>query len=263
MYKSFSAYRNLIIFLILLSTMTCLFAVATSQINYRLLKEVPVLCYHQVRNYTAKDGAYTKSITVTPETFARHMKILADSGYTTILPDDLYAFYNNGINLPSKPVMISFDDNTVSQYENALPVLNKYGFKAAFFIMTVSIGRPGYMSREQMKQLYTEGHSLGIHTWDHHKVTQYSADDWKIQLDEPIKTIEGIIGETAPYFAYPYGVWNKEAIPELRKRGIKLAFILHTNRDENNPLFTVRRLMVGGSWSAHYLHSQMKSTFPE
>jgi peptidoglycan/xylan/chitin deacetylase (PgdA/CDA1 family) len=263
MYKNFPTYRNLIIYSILLGTMLCLFTVATSQINYRLLKEVPVLCYHQVRDYTAKDGAYTKSITVTPETFARHMKMLADSGFTTILPDDLFAFYERGIVLPSRPVIISFDDNTVSQFENALPVLNKFGFKAAFFIMTVSIGRPGYMSREQMKQLHQEGHILGIHTWDHHKVTQYTTEDWKIQLDNPMKTIEEITGEAARYFAYPHGVWNKDAIPQLGERGMRLAFILHTRRDENNPMFTVRRLMVGGSWPAHYLYSNLKATFPE
>lgn len=263
MFKNKSKYRIVIIFSVLLSTLLCWFTQAAGQINYRLEKEVPVLCYHMVRNYTAKDGAYTKAITVTPEVFAQHMKILADSGYTTILPDDLYAFYNRGVNLPPKPVMISFDDNTISQFESALPVLNKHGFKAAFFIMTVSIDRPGYMSRAQMKQLHLEGHSIGIHTWDHHKVTQYTTDDWKIQLDNPMKTLEGITGEPARYFAYPHGVWNKDAIPQLGQRAIQLAFILHTKRDDNNPLFTVRRLMVSGSWSANYLYSHMKATFPE
>jgi peptidoglycan/xylan/chitin deacetylase (PgdA/CDA1 family) len=243
--------------------MLCWFSEVAGQINYRLEKEVPVLCYHMIRNYTTKDGAYTKAITITPERFSEHMKILADSGYTTILPDDLYAFYTLGTELPAKPVIISFDDNTLSQYEHALPVLNKHGFKAVFFIMTVSIGRPGYMNREQMKQLHQEGHNLGIHTWDHHKVTLYSNDDWKIQLDEPMKTLEGITGETARYFAYPHGVWNKDAIPYLRKRGIRMAFILHTQRDASNPLFTVRRLMVGGSWPANYLYRNILSTFPE
>jgi len=59
--------------------------------------------------------------------------MLADSGYHAILPDQLYAYLTTGASLPSKPVMITFDDGDLDQYETALPELDKYGFKASFF----------------------------------------------------------------------------------------------------------------------------------
>ena len=72
-------------------------------------KEVPVLCYHHIRNFTA--GGRLIGYEVTPTAFAAHMKALADSGYKTILPDDLYEYLIHGKSLPAKPVMITFDDN--------------------------------------------------------------------------------------------------------------------------------------------------------
>lgn len=224
-------------------------------------KDIPVLCYHQIRNYTTADGANARAITVTPERFATQMKMLADNGYITILPDDLHAYYTQEKKLPPKPVIITFDDNTVSQYTQALPVLNRYGFKAVFFVMTVSIGKAGYMTRTQLKQLHDEGHVLGLHTWDHHKVTKYTDADWKTQLDQPMKTLQQVTGVEPHYFAYPYGVWDAASHVQLEKRGIRLAFILMNSRDEKRPLLTVRRLMVAGSTSADGLKRSMEEKF--
>lgn len=236
-------------------------AFSIAQINERIKQEVPVLCYHQVRHYTPADGREARGITVTPENFTAQMKMLADKGFQTILPNDLYAFYTTGKALPPKPVIISFDDNTASQFIQALPVLNRYHFKAVFFVMTVSIGKSNYLSEAQLRQLYKEGHEIGAHTWDHKNVKKYTAADWKTQLDRPLKTLENITGKPIRYFAFPYGSWHKEAILQLESRDIRMAFILHTSNDANKPLFTIRRLMVLGSWSAETLLKMMNATF--
>ncbi len=47
--------------------------------------------------------------------------------------------------------MLSFDDTDLDQFTVAYPEMKKYGFKGLFFIMTVSLGRPHYMSREQVR----------------------------------------------------------------------------------------------------------------
>ena len=54
--------------------------------------------------------------------------------------------------------MITFDDTDEEQYSIGAAEMNKYGFKGVYFIMTISIGKPRYMSREQLKQLSDEGH---------------------------------------------------------------------------------------------------------
>ena len=64
--------------------------------------------------------------------------------------------------------MLTYDDTDLDQYTVAFPEMKKHGFKGVFFIMTVSIGRPRYMSREQVKDLSDQGNAIGSHTWDHH-----------------------------------------------------------------------------------------------
>src|SRR5207253_9000280 len=119
-------------------------------------KEVPVLCYHQIRDWDAKDSKSSRDYIVPVEAFKAQIKMLADSGYHTILPDQMYNYLAYGAPLPSKPVMLTYDDTDDDQFVIAAPEMKKYGFKGVFFIMTVSINRPKYMTREQIKQLVDE-----------------------------------------------------------------------------------------------------------
>jgi len=105
-------------------------------------KQVPVLCYHQIRDWKPKDSKAAKDYIIPIDVFKGHMKMLADSGYHTILLDQLYDYLNNGTPLPSKPILLTFDDTDLDQYTIAEPTMKKYGFKGAFFVMTVSLGRP-------------------------------------------------------------------------------------------------------------------------
>ena len=223
--------------------------------------QVPILCYHQIRDWTGKDSKNAKDYIIPVAAFKAQMKMLADSGYHTILPDQLYAYLTTGAKLPSKPVMLTFDDTDLDQFTVARPELDKYGFKAVYFIMTVSLGRPRYMSKAQVKQLSDEGNAIGSHTWEHHNVKKYQGQDWVTQIEKPTKTLEDITGKDIKYFAYPFGLWNPEAIPELKKRGMVAAFCLAEKRDQQDPLFTIRRIIASGYWSAKTLHNNMVQSF--
>ncbi|QHL87510.1 polysaccharide deacetylase family protein [Nibribacter ruber] len=223
--------------------------------------QVPILCYHQIREWTAKDGKVGKDYIVKPAEFKAQMKMLADSGYHTILPDQLYAYLTEGKPLPSKPIMLTFDDTKLDQYTVAKPTLEKYGFKGVFFLMTVSIGRPNYMTKAQIKELSDQGHVIGSHTYDHHNVKKYEGKDWITQIEKPTKQLEAITGKPIRYFAYPFGLWRPEAIPELQKRGFAAAFQLATKRDQQDPLFTIRRIIASGYWSTRTLHNSIKNSF--
>ena len=226
-----------------------------------LKKEVPVLCYHHIRNAKASDGANMKTYSVPPASFAGQMKALYDSGYQTILPDQLYEYLVHNRPLPQKPMMLTFDDTDEEQYSIGATEMNKYGFKGVFFIMTIAINRPRYMSKEQIKNLSDSGHEIAGHTWDHHMVTKYVGEDWDVQLLKPRRQLEEITGKKIQYFAYPFGLWNQAAITEIAARDYKLAFILSSKRDSTQPLYTVRRMIVPGAWSTSGLLKAMKSTF--
>ncbi|WP_460974250.1 polysaccharide deacetylase family protein [Spirosoma knui] len=226
--------------------------------------QVPILCYHQVRDWRPKDSKTAKDYIIPVAAFREQMQMLADSGYHTVLPDQLYAYLTTGAPLPPKPIMLTFDDGDLDQYETAAPILEKHGFKGAFFIMTVAIGRRGkqpYMDKTQIKDLADRGHAIGAHTWDHHNVKKYQGEDWKIQVEEPKAKLEAITGKPIKYFAYPFGLWNKQALPELQKRGYAAAFTLADKRDDSMPLYTVRRIIAGGQWTAKTLHRNMVQSF--
>jgi len=228
-------------------------------------KQVPILCYHQVRNWKATDGKVGKDYIVEIQNFKDQIKMLADSGYHTILPDQLYAYLNTGAALPSKPIMLTFDDTDLDQFTIVNPTLKKHGYKAVYFIMTVSIGKKGkfvdYMSSDQIKQLSDEGNVIGSHTYDHKNFKKYAGKDWEEQLDKPTKRLEEITGKKMTEFAYPFGLWNAEGIPELKKRGFRMAYQLSTKRDEKDPLFTIRRIIASGYWSPKTLSNSIKNSF--
>ena len=139
-------------------------------------KQVPILCYHHIRDIqmvSKKSMGYE----VTAAQFKAQMKVLADSGYKTITPDQLYDYLNYGTPLPEKPVMLTYDDTDEEQFSIAKPEMDKYGFKGVYFIMTISMGRPRYMTKEQIKQLSDEGHAIASHTWDHHRVDRYLTEN--------------------------------------------------------------------------------------
>ncbi|MDE3212755.1 MAG: polysaccharide deacetylase family protein, partial [Bacteroidota bacterium] len=128
-------------------------------------RQVPVLCYHHIREPKPGQSLTLESYAVTPEEFASQMKALKDSGYQTILPDDLYSYLVYGKKLPAKPVMITFDDTDEEQFTIGSKEMKKYGFKGVFFVMTVSIDKPRYMTRAQLKELSDEGNAVESHTW--------------------------------------------------------------------------------------------------
>ena len=223
--------------------------------------EVPILCYHQIREYRSGDSKTSKDYIVPPASFGQQMQAMADSGFHTILPDDLYNYLTRGQALPYKPFMITFDDTRLDQFTEALPELQKHGFKAVFFIMTVSLNKPGYMSKDQVKQLADAGHVIGSHTWDHKNVKTYTSEDWVEQVQKPSRQLQNITGKPVEYFAYPFGLWNREAIARLKDHDFKAVFQLAADRDQDDPLYTVRRIIVPGNWNGQSLQKIMKKSF--
>jgi len=200
--------------------------------------EVPVLCYHRITD--GRKGDYT----VSTATFSSHMKILADSGYHSISPAQLYDYLVYNKALPEKPVVISFDDSRVEHSKIAAPVMEKYGFRGVFFIMTITYNKKNYMTTDEIMQLAKAGHTIGLHSWDHTMVTKYKeAADWQKEVAEPKKKLEGFVGKAVEYWAYPNGVYDHKGAEELSKY-FKLSFTLYSKRDSIVPLQTVRRMIV-------------------
>ena len=221
---------------------------------------VPVLCYHQIRPPTGADGAQARPYIVAPRVFARQMAALDDAGYTTVTGDQLVAHVARGEKLPAKPVLLTFDDASAGQYSTALPVLRRHDFVATFFVMTVVLGKPGWLTRGQVRALDKAGMTIGSHTWDHKPVPEYGPEDWSTQVDEPVRELEEIVGHRIRLFAYPFGLWEAEAIPHLWSAGLVAAFQLADPLDRSHPLWSLRRIIVP-DWNGPRLLREIEQRF--
>lgn len=216
--------------------------------------EVPVLCYHRIAD--GKKGDYT----VSEATFSAHMKILADSGYHTVSPSQLYDYLVYNKELPQKPVMITFDDSRSEHSEIAAPVMDKYGFKGVYFIMTITYNKKNYMTKDQIALLAKQGSTIGLHSWDHTMVTKYKETaDWQKQIVDPKDKLEKIVAGPVEYWAYPNGVYDHKGAEELNKY-FKLSFTLYSKRDTIYPLQTVRRI-IAPECTAEGLMKMIRRTF--
>jgi peptidoglycan/xylan/chitin deacetylase (PgdA/CDA1 family) len=189
------------------------------------------------------------------------MAALAAARFTTITPAQLLAYLRYDTPLPPRPVLLSFDDASAGQYTNALPVLLRHGFTATFFVMTVVLDKPGWLSRDQVRALDRQGMTIGAHTWDHHPVTRYAEADWRTQLVEPARELARILDRPVRLFAYPYGLWNQAALPRVAAAGYEAAFQLSDRPDANQPLFTIRRVMAVSGWDGAALLHHVDTDF--
>lgn len=143
--------------------------------------EVPVLMYHHI----AEEG--NDSTVITPELFEQQIAALKEAGYTAIMPDSLLAYVNDGEELPDKPVVITFDDGYLSNYEYAYPILNKYGMCATIFVIGSTVGNTEnykdtnypitpHFSYAQAQEMIDSGViSIQTHTYDMHQWADYES----------------------------------------------------------------------------------------
>jgi peptidoglycan/xylan/chitin deacetylase (PgdA/CDA1 family) len=134
---------------------------------------VPVLCYHPLRNWTSSDGQYNRINLICPP---KNFHALAENGWITISPGQYLRHLTTGTALPPKPVMLSFDDGTAGQAHEGLEQLTRRGMTGTFFVMTVVLGKPKWMSTRDIQRLADAGMTIGSHTWDHHAVSDLSGN---------------------------------------------------------------------------------------
>lgn len=118
-----------------------------------------------------------------------------------------------------KAVILNFDDGRKSQFAYAKPILDKYGFKATFYIVCNYIeNKPGFMDWKQVKQLYEEGYDIGSHGMNHRDLSNLSKKAVKFELANSKQCLKDN-GIDVTSFAYPFnkGSNDKDVIEILSK----------------------------------------------
>jgi peptidoglycan/xylan/chitin deacetylase (PgdA/CDA1 family) len=128
---------------------------------------VPVIMYHHIESSAGIDNAIEKGLRVHPDVFDKQMEYLKTNNYTTILSSDLSDYQFKGKPLPEKPIILTFDDGYLNNYEKAFPILKKHEMKGEFAIITGMIGNSSYMNWDQIRDLVKGGMGISSHTVHH------------------------------------------------------------------------------------------------
>lgn len=215
--------------------------------------DIPVLMYHSI--------AYEKGneLRVPKDTFRQQMQIIKDNGFTPITLDDLYSHFNDETALPQKPLIISFDDGYKDNYENALPVLKEFGFKACAFVITCQIDdSTDFMTSAMLKEMETNGVDIECHTVTHPHLKDLSYDKQLVELRDSKAKLEKLLNKKINYIAYPYGSYNADTVKLTQSFGYKMAFTTNEGpANKNQGILTLDRMYISNANSLDYFKKQI------
>ena len=184
---------------------------------------INVLMYHSIA-----EGSGPTSIPA--ETFRRQIETLAECGYQTVSLASFKSWHSGALDLPEKPIAITFDDGFVDFADTAFSILRKHKYTATVFLPTGKIGatedweptkRP-LMSWSQVAELAKQGIDFGGHSVNHSDLTKLSAEQVAYEINGCHDDIAEKVGRAPVSFAPPYGR-SGERERELVKRHFQLS----------------------------------------
>jgi len=209
---------------------------------------IPILMYHRIAPITAKTPLKERRYMVTPESFTAQMESLVSAGYHTISADDLRRALTYGWDiLPSKPVILTFDDGFRDQYEYAFPVLKRLQMQATFFIISNVFSSPAHVTKDMIRDMDASGLiTIGSHTRHHvylGKMGRTAARSVEIKGSK--EDLEKIVGHPIQTFAYPFGSWTEDVVREVEQAGYTLGFGVRLGSlQAGSSRFLIRRIPV-------------------
>lgn len=188
--------------------------------------KIPVLLYHNFLTTIPDSDPDNFNYINTPESFEENIKTLLENGYTIISMSELNKANNGELELPSKPILITFDDGYYSNYEYIYPILKTYNAKASIFVVTDRIGKEingiKYLGWNECLEMQNSGLvEIFSHSKRHVFYDKLPAREIRDDVVESYKTIEQNLGKKDfKAFAYPYGAYSKETVLALKNNGI-------------------------------------------
>ena len=214
---------------------------------------VPILMYHYISTPPDETDKVRVDLSVTPANFEAQMKYLATEGYHPITLAMLAENLISGTKLPSKPIVLTFDDGYLDNYQYALPILKKYHFVGTFFIITgfADDARAGYMNWDQIEELAIEGNEIGSHTINHLDLRSKSRATLNTEIVSSKLTIESRIGVTVKSFCYPAGKYDRNTLDVVRAADYLVAVATDTQGviQSVDNIYELKRIRVRGTYS--------------
>jgi peptidoglycan/xylan/chitin deacetylase (PgdA/CDA1 family) len=172
-----------------------------------------VLTYHRVNDAHPSDR-----LTVSARSFAAQMQALAESGRPVVRLADALPALRGEAALPAGAVALTFDDGYADNHAEALPVLERLGFPAAFFVVTGAVGTTSTIDRyarccrhdrmldwSEVRDLRDRGHAIGAHGRSHRELASMAPEEVLREAEGCALDIEERVGERPRLFCYPRG----------------------------------------------------------
>ena len=164
-----------------------------------------------------------------------NIKMNAFKDQINIIKNNNFSFYNPkdfklNFKKPKidKKILITIDDAFSSFYNNAWPYLKEHKIPFILFVSTEPVGKHGYMSWEQIKEIENEDFVyIGNHSHSHEYLINYEFENFKNDIDKSIKIFNEKLGYNPIFFSYPFGEYSLEQKKYIKKN-FKFAFGQHS-----------------------------------
>jgi len=216
---------------------------------------IKVLMYHRVVEEAPPKQTHWHYVTLSK--FKRQMKIIEKLGFTPINFYDYLLYKEGKLTLPTKPVIITFDDGYLDTFEQAVPVLREMDMTAVIFVMgNRNLERAFWdelneedvcplMSDEQIRIADQQGFEIGAHSFDHVDLVNLSDRDISCQIKKSKEAIESVLNKRIYTFAYPYGSVDERVRDIVAASDFLFACGVYTGSAKfGDTLFDFRRLAV-------------------
>ena len=261
--SNFSPNSNTSIFssAISLTTSSQLSSKNTSFVPATKLK-MPILMYHHIDTLdnVARSDKVGASLRVSPAVFEKQLQYIAKKGYTTINSFDLQKYLSGQVNLPTKPILLTFDDGYKNNFTKAFPLLQKYGMKADFGIISSVVGiKNEYMTWQDLRELVQSGMSISSHTHNHCTTAirqknyfldspinskelpcnrfatqeRLTTGQIKYEFETSKRDLERELKIEVSHLIYPFGFYNQQSIAIAKSAGYRFATTVAPELGEN------------------------------
>lgn len=206
--------------------------------------------YHYVEPLPPGADRFRRDLTVPPESFEAQLRYLAAAGYHTITLSDLHHHLTEGRPLPSRPIILTFDDGYRDAYTIAFPLLQEYGFVGTFFVLATPahFESPNYLTWAMMREMTAAGMDIQGHGRDHVDMRGRTYDYLVYQLLGVKEAVEYHTGQPVVFFCYPSGHYDANVIAVLQAAGYWGAVTTEHGRvHTRETLFTLDRIRIRGT----------------
>jgi len=106
-------------------------------------------------------------------------------------------------------VAITFDDGSETDLIGAAPLLKESGFNATFYVVAGWLGKRGYLSPAQLRELANCGFEIGCHSMTHATLNELNPTQLRVEISDAKQKLEDILGRNIDHFSAPGGFWSR------------------------------------------------------